>query len=112
MQAGGLGAVAQAVDGFGGFAEQIEKVSARHRNFWMLLYGQFVRARRKEASCSPAPTQVPGSPVAAAGRSMPTRVSSRCASVICSGVSASRVTGLPHGIGQVLADRGRVPLGL
>lgn len=37
VQAGGLGAVAQAVDGFGGFAkqfEQIEKVSARHRNFW------------------------------------------------------------------------------
>lgn len=46
-------------------------------------------------------TQSRGPPVAAAtGRSMPTRASSRCAAAICSGVSASSVTGLPHGISQ------------
>ncbi|MFD6278072.1 Tn3 family transposase [Streptomyces sp. NPDC060209] len=49
LQAGGLGAVTQAVEGFGGFAkqyEQIEKVSAHHGNFWeVLLYGQIGRDR-------------------------------------------------------------------
>ncbi|MEU1216379.1 Tn3 family transposase [Streptomyces sp. NPDC005790] len=49
VQAGGLGAVTQAVEGFGGFAkqyEQIEKVSAHHGNFWeVLLYGQIGRDR-------------------------------------------------------------------
>ncbi len=47
VQAGGLGAVTRAVEGFGGFAkqyEQIEKVSAHHGNFWeVLLYGQIGR---------------------------------------------------------------------
>jgi hypothetical protein len=49
VQAGGLGAVTKAVEGFGGFAgqyEQIEKVSAHHGNFWeVLLYGQLGRDR-------------------------------------------------------------------
>ncbi|GAA1141718.1 DUF4158 domain-containing protein [Streptomyces javensis] len=49
VQAGGLGAVTRAVEGFGGFAgqyEQIEKVSAHHGNFWeVLLYGQIGRDR-------------------------------------------------------------------
>jgi hypothetical protein len=49
VQAGGLGAVTHAVEGFGGFAkqyEQIEKVSAHHGNFWeVLLYGQIGRDR-------------------------------------------------------------------
>ncbi|MHA5047880.1 Tn3 family transposase [Streptomyces sp. SD15] len=49
VQAGGLGAVTQAMEGFGGFAkqyEQIEKVSAHHGNFWeVLLYGQIGRDR-------------------------------------------------------------------
>jgi len=49
VQAGGFGAVTQAVEGFGGFAkqyEQIEKVSAHHGNFWeVLLYGQIGRDR-------------------------------------------------------------------
>ncbi|MGM9440424.1 Tn3 family transposase [Streptomyces murinus] len=49
VQAGGLGTVTQAVEGFGGFAqqyEQIEKVSAHHGNFWeVLLYGQIGRDR-------------------------------------------------------------------
>ncbi|MCX4398716.1 MULTISPECIES: hypothetical protein [unclassified Streptomyces] len=49
VQAGGLGAVTEAVEGFGGFVqqhEQIEKVSAHHGNFWeVLLYGQIGRDR-------------------------------------------------------------------
>ncbi|MFJ2292435.1 hypothetical protein ACIOG7_12130 [Streptomyces sp. NPDC087894] len=49
VQAGGLGAVTWAVEGFGGFAgqyEQIEKVSAHHGNFWeVLLYGHIGRDR-------------------------------------------------------------------
>ncbi|WP_370422201.1 hypothetical protein AB8O64_28670 [Streptomyces sp. QH1-20] len=49
VQAGGLGVVTKAVEGFGGFAgqyEQIEKVSAHHGNFWeVLLYGQIGRDR-------------------------------------------------------------------
>ncbi|MER8225322.1 DUF4158 domain-containing protein [Streptomyces sp. NPDC094143] len=49
VQAGGLGAIRRAVEGFGGFAgqyEQIEKVSAHHGNFWeVLLYGQIGRDR-------------------------------------------------------------------
>jgi hypothetical protein len=49
VQSGGLGAVTQTVEGFGGFAgqyEQIEKVSAHHGNFWeVLLYGQIGRDR-------------------------------------------------------------------
>ncbi|MBK3556780.1 Tn3 family transposase [Streptomyces sp. MBT56] len=48
VQAGGLGTVTRAVEGFGGFAkeyEQIEKVSAHHGNFWELLYGQIGRDR-------------------------------------------------------------------
>jgi hypothetical protein len=49
VQAGGLGAVTRAVEGFGGFAkqyEQIEKVSAHHGNFReVLLYGQIGRDR-------------------------------------------------------------------
>jgi hypothetical protein len=49
VQAGGFGAVTQAVEGFGGFDkqyEQIEKVSAHHGNFWeVLLYGQIGRDR-------------------------------------------------------------------
>lgn|GEM_PF-5662658 len=49
VQAGGLGTVTKAVEGFGGFAkeyEQIEKVSAHHGNFWeALLYGQIGRDR-------------------------------------------------------------------
>jgi hypothetical protein len=49
VQAGGLGAVTKAVEGFGGFAgqhEQIEKVSPHHGNFWeVLLYGQLGRDR-------------------------------------------------------------------
>ncbi|MFK4149588.1 Tn3 family transposase [Streptomyces sp. NPDC004065] len=49
VQAGGLGTVTRAVEGFGGFAreyEQIEKVSAHHGNFWeVLLYGQIGRDR-------------------------------------------------------------------
>ncbi|WP_331743559.1 Tn3 family transposase (plasmid) [Streptomyces sp. NBC_00873] len=49
VQAGGLGAVTQTVEEFGGFArqyEQIEKVSAHHGNFWeVLLYGQIGRDR-------------------------------------------------------------------
>ncbi|MEU0679932.1 Tn3 family transposase [Streptomyces albogriseolus] len=49
VQAGELGAVTKAVEGFGGFAgqyEQIEKVSAHHGNFWeVLLYGQLGRDR-------------------------------------------------------------------
>ncbi|MCX5158037.1 Tn3 family transposase [Streptomyces sp. NBC_00264] len=49
VQAGGLGAVTKAVEGFGGFVqqyEQIEKVSAHHGNFWeVLLYGQIGRDR-------------------------------------------------------------------
>ncbi|MGK5638187.1 hypothetical protein ACSNOK_07685 [Streptomyces sp. URMC 126] len=49
VQAGGLGAAARTVKGFGGFAgqyEQIEKVSAHHGNLWEpLLYGQIGRDR-------------------------------------------------------------------
>ncbi|WP_344374703.1 Tn3 family transposase [Streptomyces mauvecolor] len=49
VQAGGLGAVTQAVEELGGFDkqyEQIEKVSAHHGNFWEpLLYGQIGRDR-------------------------------------------------------------------
>ncbi|MFI1569142.1 Tn3 family transposase [Streptomyces sp. NPDC020490] len=49
VQAGGLGAVARTVEGFGGFAkqyEQIEKASAHHGNLWKpLLYGQIGRDR-------------------------------------------------------------------
>ncbi|MFJ2259777.1 Tn3 family transposase [Streptomyces sp. NPDC087844] len=49
VQAGGLGTVTRAVEGFGGFAreyEQIEKVFAHHGNFWEVpLYGQIGRDR-------------------------------------------------------------------
>ncbi|MFD4763974.1 hypothetical protein ACFWOJ_35610 [Streptomyces sp. NPDC058439] len=52
VQAGGLGAVAETVEGFGGFAkqyEQIEKVSAHHGNLWKpLLYGQIDLAKKLE----------------------------------------------------------------
>jgi TnpA family transposase len=48
-QAGGLGAVTAAVDGFGGFEQQyrqIEKVSAHHGDNWeVLLYGHLQRDR-------------------------------------------------------------------
>lgn len=49
VQAGGLGTVTKAVEGFGWFAkqyEQIEKVSAHHGDSWeVLLYGQIGRDR-------------------------------------------------------------------
>ncbi|MFJ4741077.1 Tn3 family transposase [Streptomyces sp. NPDC088775] len=49
VQAGALGAPAAAVDGFGGFEgqyERIEKVSAHHGNFWeVLLYGHLLKDR-------------------------------------------------------------------
>ncbi|MFI5633460.1 hypothetical protein ACIA8E_29575 [Streptomyces sp. NPDC051664] len=48
-QAGGLSAVLQAVDGFGGFDgqyEQIEKASAHHGDYWeVLLYGHLRKDR-------------------------------------------------------------------
>ncbi|MFE2586393.1 hypothetical protein [Streptomyces sp. NPDC059378] len=49
VQAGGLSAVTQTVEEFGGFDkqyEQIDKVSAHHGNFWeVLVYGQIGRDR-------------------------------------------------------------------